>query len=59
MKPYDKDPVLVEMARVLREGRARMPSQTFEESYVQIRRALAGHTVQPKHGGNFGPEGKR
>lgn len=46
----DKDPVLCEMARALREGRSRLPSATFEESYAQAERSLRG-TIQPATNG--------
>jgi hypothetical protein len=53
--PTEKDKILCEMARVLRDGRSRMPSVTFEQACEQVKRSLEGMTAAPASGGSFGP----
>jgi hypothetical protein len=48
MDMVDEVELAAEMAELLREGRANMPPQSFEDAVAQIERSLAGVTVDPR-----------
>jgi hypothetical protein len=50
-----KDPILVQLAQALRDGRSQTRSVTSAEAYAQADRSLRGLTVEPKSGACFGP----
>ena len=49
------DPLLAEMARVLKAGRSTAPLVTSEQARAQAQRSLMGITVEPPNGGCLGP----